>query len=388
MKSMMRTNQRTSDYALSYCRDGIGSTSAASAIGAEYSRHQQRNLFQLISRNSMPFQIVKYVLLILNIMIVATTAIVTIIVCLLPTIIYEKKLALDNASAFLKTGNLQQQQQLNYDRRSLDEHELIQLSAQEIDTIRLVRYFILALSSLIILNQTLAVYGLFKERSFNILISTVVIGLIGQLSLFVLPASIFILITIYLIFSISYVIILNHLNLMVREPQIRQQVTSRAPSIEPSQRTCCCRCKSCQCMNVMTNQSVGSAIIDNVLVNRKASIHTNHLPQPSSSSYPNNQFPYYYGSLGRGKSRNAELRPGSINQSTSVANSENIYAQRPPIHHHSHSRSPGLRPTNKCSNMNLVDTISGGFQSRKEMTPTPTTTNYFAFEMSKDTDII
>ncbi|XP_046910845.1 uncharacterized protein LOC124492094 [Dermatophagoides farinae] len=388
MKSMMRTNQQTSDYALSYCRDGIGSTSAASAIGAEYSRHQQRNLFQLISRNSMPFQIVKYVLLILNIMIVATTAIVTIIVCLLPTIIYEKKLALDNASAFLKTGNLQQQQQLNYDRRSLDEHELIQLSAQEIDTIRLVRYFILALSSLIILNQTLAVYGLFKERSFNILISTVVIGLIGQLSLFVLPASIFILITIYLIFSISYVIILNHLNLMVREPQIRQQVTSRAPSIEPSQRTCCCRCKSCQCMNVMTNQSVGSAIIDNVLVNRKASIHTNHLPQPSSSSYPNNQVPYYYGSLGRGKSRNAELRPGSINQSTSVANSENIYAQRPPIHHHSHSRSPGLRPTNKCSNMNLVDTISGGFQSRKEMTPTPTTTNYFAFEMSKDTDII
>ena len=384
---MMRTNQRTSDYALSYCRDGIGSTSAASAIGAEYSRHQQRNLFQLISRNSMPFQIVKYVLLILNIMIVATTAIVTIIVCLLPTIIYEKKLALDNASAFLKTGNLQQQQQLNYDRRSLDEHELIQLSAQEIDTIRLVRYFILALSSLIILNQTLAVYGLFKERSFNILISTVVIGLIGQLSLFVLPASIFILITIHLIFSISYVIILNHLNLMVREPQIRQQVTSRASSIEPSQRTCCCRCKSCLC-TVTTNQSVGSTIVDNVLVNRKASFHANQLSQPSSSSYPNNQVPYYYGSLGRGKSRNAELRPGSINQSTSVANNENIYSQRPPIHHHSHSRSPGLRPTNKCSNMNLVDTISGGFQSRKEMTPTPPTTNYFAFEMSKDTDII
>ncbi|OTF81418.1 hypothetical protein BLA29_002460 [Euroglyphus maynei] len=311
-------------------------------------------------------------------MIVATTAIVTITVCLLPTIIYEKKLALDNASAFIRTGNLQQ---FNHNRRSLNENELIQLSTQEIDTIRLVRYFILALSSLIILNQTLAVYGLFKERSLHILISTVVIGLIGQLSLFALPASIFILITIYLIFSITYVIILNHVNQMVR-----QQVTTRAPSIEPSQRTCCCRCKSCQCM-ATTNQSVGSTIVDNVLVNRKASFHANPSPQPSSSSYPNNQVPYYYGSLGRGKSRNPESRPGSISQSITVAkNNENIYAQRPPIYHQ--SRSPGLRPTNKFSNMNLVDTISGGFQSRKEMTPTPITTNFFAFEMSKDTDII
>lgn len=386
MKNMMRTNQRTTDYALtSYCHDSVESPSPASVIGAEYSRHLQRNFFQIISRNSMPFQIVKYVLLILNIMIVATTAIVTIIVCLLPTIIYEKKLALDNASAFLRTGNLQQ---LNYNRQSLDENELIQLSTQEIDTIRLVRYFILALSSLIILNQTLAVYGLFKERSFHILISTVVIGLIGQLSLFALPASIFILITIHLIFSISYVIILNHLNQMASDPKIRQQATSRAPSIEPSQRTCCCRCKSCLC-TVTTNQSVGSTIVDNVLVNRKASFHANQLSQPSSSSYPNNQVPYYYGSLGRGKSRNPESRPGSISQSINVAkNNENIYAQRPPIYHHSQTRSPGLRPNNKSSNMNLVEPISGGFQSRKEMTPTPPTTNYFAFEMSKDTDII
>lgn len=349
----------------------------AQRINAEYDlsnnieqqrRNNHRRIFIEMSRKSLPYQIIKYVLLILNIMIVATTAIISIIVSLLPSIIYEKKLQFDNISQFFRTGNIlfnEQHSSMNINKKydesmMVNENDIIRLTAQEIDNIRLIRFIILGLAAMIILNQTLSVFGLFKERSFYILISTVIIGLIGQLSLFVLPASIFILITIHTIFSLCYVITLNHLNLMAKESNRKTRSPSRSSIYDlPTSKHCCCRCKTCSCNYPMDTGG--------------------------KQSYQNVS-PYYYGSLGR-KNRDSRQMFGqyqSIIPSTTIKSStnDNFYAQRLPY------RASPFKPAKISANLNLIDrgqSVYSNSAPRKELIPIG---SYFEFERSKDSNII
>lgn len=331
-------------------------------------RNNHRRIFIEMSRKSLPYQIIKYVLLILNIMIVATTAIISIIVSLLPSIIYEKKLQFDNISQFFRTGNIlfneQAHSQMNINKKYDDpmmvhENDIIRLTAQEIDNIRLIRFVILGLAAMIILNQTLSVFGLFKERSFYILISTVIIGLIGQLSLFVLPASIFILITIHIIFSLCYVITLNHLNLMAKESNRKTRSPSRSSIYDlPTSKHCCCRCKTCIC---------------------------NHPIDTGGKQTYQNVSSYYYGSLGRKNRDSRQIgQYQSIIPSTAIKSppNDNFYAQRLPY------RASPFKPAKISGNLNLIDrsqSIYPNSSPRKELIPIG---NYFEFERSKNSNII
>src|SRR5699024_77211 len=131
----------------------------------------------------------------------------------------------------------------------------------------------------IILNQTLAVYGLFREKSCYILISCTFIGLVGQLTLFMLPAPIFLLIFLYLVFCVAFVIQLGHLDSLAKQPLPSMRSVSRASSLEPqicSSKACCCRCKGCLCNQTATNVPITATINPN----RKTSMP---ITQPSQN---------------------------------------------------------------------------------------------------------
>lgn len=319
---------------------------------------RQQQIVREMSRNSVPFQVVKYILLILNISIVTTTAIVTIIVCLLPTIIYEKKLSVESALNFIETGNLipeKHRKQASFPNGYSEEQKanLVQLTAQEVDTIRFIRYLILGLSAVIILNQTLAVYGLFRERSCYILLSSTFIGLVGQLSLFVLPAPIFLLIVLYLVFSISYVILINHLDSKAKNLSLSngRSSVSRMSSLEPqmcgASKVCCCRCKGCLCTPTSLAPPAMTATIN---PNRKTSMP---YMAPVSALHPNPSVPYYYGSLGR-KSRESRLYLSQL-QAAAAAKpdiSSDIYGHRIDPRQ-VNPASTSLKTSNKFTNLGM-----------------------------------
>ena len=215
-------------------------------------------------------------------MIATTTASVTIIICLIPNIINEKREVIEDAINFYETGCLSR---IDPETSIVTNHQQTGLS--KLDIVSILRYIIIAISGLIILNQSLAVYGLFREKSCPILASTTFIGLIGQLSIYVLPSSIFITILLYIVLSISFVIMLNHIESQSKHPV---RANSRAPSVDPQNRcnkVCCCRCKSCLCTSSMYQPQCNAAVTATINPSRKTSIQSQAYPNP----------PYYYGSL-------------------------------------------------------------------------------------------
>lgn len=326
-------------------------------------KQQQRQKFSIIAPKSVLYQTIKYVLLILNIMIVTTTAIVTIIVCLLPSIINEKKRTIENVLSFIQTGNViiandLQSSELsinndghNSNQRILNDEQQ-KLSSEDIETIRHIRYIILGLSACIILNQTLAVYGLFREQTCHVLISCVIIGLIGQLSLFILPGAVFHLILLYLIVSIGYVIQLGHLNSITKQPPpVSTRTTSRASSVEPfgtNKGSCCCRCKGCMCGGPIP------AIV--------TPINTNHrkcsMPVQSNQAATSANIPYYYGSLGR-KSRETKQ---FLNQLQTMRPDPEIYGGPRILNRNNMTNQSFFKSNNKMhnqANLNLDNYLYG-----------------------------
>lgn len=322
-----------------------------------------------LSRRSAPYQVVKYILLLLNIMVVASTAIVTIIICLLPTIIYEKKLSVESALSFFETGTLAQTKaDRGSSRTSFEQQEsdLAKLSTQEVETIRIIRYIILGLAGGIIINQTLAVYGLFCERSCYILLSSTFLGLVGQLSLFVLPATIFLLIVLYLIFSITFVVQLHHFESLAKLPHQTGRSVSRASSLEPYGKTCCCRCRGCLCSSMSFGgppqpQPMPTATIN---ASRKTSIpysqqqqqqQQQQQHQPAQLNHVVNPVPYYYGSLGR-KTRESRMYlsqlQAAMKQNEGVAMPGDVYGGQQRNRLNSNSNMPNqLKPSNKFANL-------------------------------------
>lgn len=316
----------------------------------------QKQDFELNSRRSQAYQIVKYMLLILNIMIVTTTAMVTIIVCLIPNIIHEKRLVIENAISFFQTGNLSIEP---------DHGGQFQLRSplSELEIVRLVRYAILGLSALILINQSIAAYGLFRERSCPILASTTFIGVIGQLSLYVLPASVFLIILLYLMFSISYVILLNHLQ--AKQPP---RASSRASSIEPTYRGCCCRCKGCVCTTTTAATTFQQSLMP-------ATIN----PSRKTSIQSNSNTPYYYGSLGR-RGRDTRMILNQLEQ----ANKEIYSVPRQRIA----NTATTLRPSNKFSNLNADSNSANVYAAGGGVRRGSIGYNYVPFERAKDSIIM
>lgn len=333
---------------------------------------QQKMRRQELSRKSVPYQVVKYILLLLNIMIVSSTAIVTVIICLLPTIIYEKKLSVESALNFFETGTFMNEKTdrtklSSSSSRSFDQQEadLVKLSSQEVETIRIIRFVILGLSAGVILNQTVAVYGLFRERTCYILLSSTFIGLVGQLSLFVLPATIFLLIVLYLTFSITFVVLLHHLDSLAKlGPQMGRSV-SRASSLEPFGKTCCCRCRGCLCSSMTFGggppqpQPMPTATIN---ANRKTSIPYSQQQQTAPLNHVVNPVPYYYGSLGR-KSRESRMylsQLQAMKPETGMPN-DPYGQQRSRLNSNAMGTGTQLKPSNKFANLSVENSFKSPY---------------------------
>lgn len=291
------------------------------------------------------YQVVKYILLMLNIMLVTTTAILIVIVCLLP---------------IMRTNS-----GTNYEAQVIN---LVRcLSIYEIDTIRIFRHAVLGISAAIIINQSLAVYGLFRERPGLIMFSTTLLGMLTQVIIFVLPTNAFLLLLVYIVLSIVYIVLLNRILEMTKSAS-RTGRSSNATGMLEQQKTCGCRCTP-------TNSYYQPATI----------ISPTRKPSMPGQYYQSGGASYYYGSLGR---RAREPRPALNSMTNRMSNDASHYAaqQQQPQHcgagqygnfkHLNRNSNPStlLNNNNNSSNNNnnnatgemFTTNISGQFAPRLE----------------------
>ena len=166
--------------------------------------------FIYLSQRSVLYQSLKYLILTLNIFLVSTCSIISIIVCLIPSAIIERKNAVEKAINSLQSGNISQVI-MSTIANSSEDHQ------HDSDSGRFIRYLTLVAAILVIFNQTLNVFGLFHDQICIILVSSIFLAIIGQIGLFVLPNSAFILILIFIIACILLIVEMANLKRQVRE---------------------------------------------------------------------------------------------------------------------------------------------------------------------------